>query len=165
MCFGLWAIVRARLAAKSAGASRLICICLDIFFPLQRYVFCKKDRAHRAHRKTRATADTVVRINVQLRRFSKACFASPASSSAGNSGPPQKVDVDVSPHTVQMIPVEPDVKLEVLDWGGTGRPLVLLAAMGDTAHVFDKFAPKLSLKYHVYGLPDAGSVYPASLSL
>ena len=80
----------------------------------------------------------------------------PAASSAGNSGPQQKADVDVSPHTVQMIPVEPDVKLEVLDWGGTGRPLVLLAGMGDTAHVFDTFAPKLAARYHVYGITRRG---------
>jgi non-heme chloroperoxidase len=63
---------------------------------------------------------------------------------------------DNSPHTVKMIAVEPDVKLEVLDWGGTGRPLVLLAGMGDTAHVFDKFAPKLTAKYHVYGITRRG---------
>jgi pimeloyl-ACP methyl ester carboxylesterase len=55
-----------------------------------------------------------------------------------------------------MIPVEPDVKLEVFDWGGTGRPLVLLAGMGDTAHVFDTFAPKLTAKYHVYGITRRG---------
>ena len=63
---------------------------------------------------------------------------------------------DNSPHTVQMIPVEPDIKLEVLDWGGTGRPLVLLTGLGDTAHVFDKFAPKLTAKYHVYGITRRG---------
>src|SRR5580698_2341914 len=63
---------------------------------------------------------------------------------------------DVSPHTVQMIAVAPDVKLEVLDWGGTGRPLVLLAGMGDTAHVFDKVATKLTAKYHVYGITRRG---------
>jgi non-heme chloroperoxidase len=63
---------------------------------------------------------------------------------------------DTSPHTVQMIQVEPDIKLEVLDWGGTGRPLVLLSGMGDTAHVFDKFAPKLTAKYHVYGITRRG---------
>jgi non-heme chloroperoxidase len=63
---------------------------------------------------------------------------------------------DTSPHTVQMIPVEGDVKLEVLDWGGTGRPLVLLAGLGDTAHIFDKFAPKLTAKYHVYGITRRG---------
>jgi non-heme chloroperoxidase len=55
-----------------------------------------------------------------------------------------------------MIAVEPDVKLEVLDWGGTGRPLVLLAGMGDTAHVFDEFAPKLTAKYHMYGITRRG---------
>jgi non-heme chloroperoxidase len=63
---------------------------------------------------------------------------------------------DTSPHTVQMISVEPDVKLEVLDWGGTGRALILLAGFGDTAHVFDKFAPKLTAAYHVYGITRRG---------
>ena len=56
----------------------------------------------------------------------------------------------------QMIEVEPNVKLEVLDWGGTGRSLVLLSGMGDTAHVFDTFVPKLSSKYHVYGITRRG---------
>lgn len=55
-----------------------------------------------------------------------------------------------------MIPVEPNVTLEVLDWGGTGRSIVLLAGMGDTAHVFDKFAPKLTSRYHVYGITRRG---------
>jgi hypothetical protein len=80
----------------------------------------------------------------------------PAPSLAGSSAAQQKTDVDVSPHTVQMISVEPDVKLEVLDWGGTGRPLILLAGMGDNAHVFDKFAPKLAARYHVYGITRRG---------
>ncbi len=62
----------------------------------------------------------------------------------------------VSPHTVQMVPVGEGVSLEVLDWGGTGRPLVLLAGLGDTAHVFDTFAPKLTGRYHVYGITRRG---------
>jgi len=37
---------------------------------------------------------------------------------------------DPSPHKVQFVTVDKDVKLEVLDWGGTGRPLVLLAGLG-----------------------------------
>jgi len=48
---------------------------------------------------------------------------------------------------------------EVLDWGGTGRPLDLLAGLGDTAHVFDNFAPKLTPEYRVYaisGVPSSG---------
>ncbi len=61
-----------------------------------------------------------------------------------------------SPHTVQFVTVEPGVKLEVLDWGGTGRPLVFLAGLGNTAHVFDQFAPKFTGKYHVYGITRRG---------
>ncbi len=63
---------------------------------------------------------------------------------------------DPSPHKVQFITVDNGVQLEVLDWGGTGRPLVLLAGLGNTAHVFDKFALKLTPKYHVYGITRRG---------
>src|SRR5580658_8282660 len=48
---------------------------------------------------------------------------------------------DPAPHTVQFITVDSNVKLEVRDFGGTGRPLVLLTGLGNNAHVFDKFAP------------------------
>jgi len=51
---------------------------------------------------------------------------------------------DLSPHRVRFVSVEPDVKLEVLDWGGSGRPIVLLTGYGNSAHVFDGFAPKLT---------------------
>ncbi len=54
------------------------------------------------------------------------------------------------------IEVEKDVSLEVLDWGGTGRPLVLLTGLGDDAHIFDNFAPKLTATYHVYGVTRRG---------
>ena len=64
--------------------------------------------------------------------------------------------IDALPHTVQMVTVDKDVKLEVLDWGGTGRPLVLLTGLGDNAHAFDKFAPKLAATYHVYGITRRG---------
>ena len=63
---------------------------------------------------------------------------------------------DTSPHTVQFVSVDTDVKLEVLDWGGTGRPLVFLAGMGNAAHVFDQFAPIFSANYHVYGITRRG---------
>ena len=64
--------------------------------------------------------------------------------------------IDSSPNTVQMVSVETGVSLEVLDWGGTGRPLVLLTGLGDTAHIFDQFAPKLTASYHVYGITRRG---------
>lgn len=63
---------------------------------------------------------------------------------------------DSSPHTVQFVTVDKDVKLEVLDWGGTGRPLIFLAGLGNDAHVFDNFAPKFTPKYHVYGITRRG---------
>jgi hypothetical protein len=47
---------------------------------------------------------------------------------------------DPSKHTVQFVTVEKSIRLEVLDWGGTGRPVVLLAGSGNTAHIFDDFA-------------------------
>jgi pimeloyl-ACP methyl ester carboxylesterase len=64
--------------------------------------------------------------------------------------------MDTSPHTVIFIAVADNVKLEVLDWGGSGRPVVLLAGLGSTAHAFDKFAAKLALSYHVYGITRRG---------
>ena len=51
---------------------------------------------------------------------------------------------DPSPHRVRFVAVDSDVQLEVLDWGGAGRPIILLAGGGNTAHVFDEFAPKLT---------------------
>jgi pimeloyl-ACP methyl ester carboxylesterase len=63
---------------------------------------------------------------------------------------------DTSRHTVQFVTVEKDVRLETLDWGGTGRPLVFLAGLGDSAHVFDNFAPKFKGHYHVYGITRRG---------
>lgn len=63
---------------------------------------------------------------------------------------------DPSPHTAQLVTVDKGVKLEVLDWGGSGRPLVFLAGLGNTAHVFDKFAPQFKSTYHVYGITRRG---------
>jgi Alpha/beta hydrolase family len=63
---------------------------------------------------------------------------------------------DPSPHTIQFVTVDKNVRLEVLDWGGSGRPVVLLAGGGNTAHVFDEFAPKLTANYHVYGITRRG---------
>jgi non-heme chloroperoxidase len=64
---------------------------------------------------------------------------------------------DVSPHKVKFVTVEQGVRLEVLDWGGSGRPLIFLAGAGDTAHSFDSFAPKFTGQNHVYGITRRGS--------
>jgi non-heme chloroperoxidase len=63
---------------------------------------------------------------------------------------------DPSKHGVQFVTVEPGVRLEVLDWGGSGRSMVLLTGSGNTAHVFDDFAGKLTAIAHVYGITRRG---------
>lgn len=63
---------------------------------------------------------------------------------------------DPSPHSVRFVTVEGDVRLEVLDWGGIGQAIVLLAGGGNTAHVFDEFAPKLATDHRVYGITRRG---------
>jgi non-heme chloroperoxidase len=72
--------------------------------------------------------------------------------------------IDPSPHKVQFVTVDKNVKLEVLDWGGNGPPLILLSGGGDTAHVFDKFALNFTDNHHVYGITRRGfgaSSWPA----
>jgi non-heme chloroperoxidase len=63
---------------------------------------------------------------------------------------------DPSPHRVQFVTVEEGVRLEVLDWGGSGRNIVLLSGSGNTAHVFDDFALKLTGNFHVHGITRRG---------
>src|SRR5919109_1117508 len=63
---------------------------------------------------------------------------------------------DPSPHEIRFVEVQPKVRLEVLDWGGSGRPVVLLTGSGNTGHVFDDFAPKLESCCHVYAITRRG---------
>jgi pimeloyl-ACP methyl ester carboxylesterase len=83
------------------------------------------------------------------------CFAALLALSASVAH--SQDQTDRSPHTVQFVTVEPDVQLEVLDWGGSGRPLIFLAGAGDTAHRFDGFAPQFTAQHHVYGITRRGS--------
>ena len=64
--------------------------------------------------------------------------------------------IDPAPHRVQFVQITDGVQLEVLDFGGTGRPMVLLAGGGNTAHVFDEFAVKLTNLGHVYAITRRG---------
>ena len=70
---------------------------------------------------------------------------------------------DPAPHTIQFVTVDNNVKLEVLDFGGSGRPLVLLTGLGNNAPVFDKFAPKLISSCHVTPSRGAALAPPALL--
>jgi non-heme chloroperoxidase len=62
---------------------------------------------------------------------------------------------DPSPHHITFVTVHNGVKLELLDWGGTGRAVVLLAGY-QTAHEYDDIAPKLTAFCHVYGITRHG---------
>jgi pimeloyl-ACP methyl ester carboxylesterase len=64
--------------------------------------------------------------------------------------------IDPSPHKTLFVTVQPGVTLEVLDWGGKGRPLILLSGLGNSAHTFDNFAPKLTGGHHVYAVTRRG---------
>jgi non-heme chloroperoxidase len=93
-----------------------------------------------------------IRWKTELPLFALVPFAALACMGQNSAGQWH----DPSPHSVQMVNVDKDVQLEVLDWGGTGRPVVLLTGLGNTAHVFDEFAPKLTGEYHVYGITRRG---------
>jgi non-heme chloroperoxidase len=71
---------------------------------------------------------------------------------------------DPSPHHVLFIPVAGQslgdsagpVRLEVLDWGGTGPAVVFLAGLGSTAHIYDELAPQLVDRFHTIGITRRG---------
>jgi non-heme chloroperoxidase len=48
------------------------------------------------------------------------------------------------------------VRLEVLDWGGTGPPLVFLSGLQDVAHGFDAFAPRFTDRFRVLAVTRRG---------
>jgi non-heme chloroperoxidase len=73
--------------------------------------------------------------------------------------------VDPAPHASGFVSVAPGLRLHYLDFGGSGDALVLLAGAGNSAHVFDSFAPLLTGHFHVWALTRRGfgeSSQPAS---
>jgi len=64
--------------------------------------------------------------------------------------------LDVTPHEVTFVTVEPGVRLEVLDFGGSGETMVLLAGGGDNAHVWDNFAYQFTDHFRVIGITRRG---------
>jgi pimeloyl-ACP methyl ester carboxylesterase len=67
----------------------------------------------------------------------------------------QQATASPAPHA-RMITVEKDVDLEVLDWGGAGRPLILLEGLGGVAQDYDAFARQFTAHNHVYGITRRG---------
>lgn len=63
---------------------------------------------------------------------------------------------DLSPHRERFVEVVSGVRIEVLDWGGTGPALLMVPGYGFSAHVYDDFAPRLSGPYHVLAMTVRG---------
>jgi hypothetical protein len=66
---------------------------------------------------------------------------------------------DSAKHEATSITVDKGVQLEVLDFGGQGSPIVLLAGLGATAHSYDELAPMLARKHRVVAITRRGTGY------
>jgi non-heme chloroperoxidase len=62
---------------------------------------------------------------------------------------------DPSPHQIRRVTVDSPVQLEVMEWGGSGPSVVLLACYV-SAHVYDDFAPRLTSQFNVIGITRRG---------
>jgi pimeloyl-ACP methyl ester carboxylesterase len=91
-------------------------------------------------------------------RAERACFAALALASLiplALTAQTSSANAAVHP-SAQFVQVQPGVRLQVLDYGGSGRPMVFLAALGRDAHDFDTFAPKFTDHHHVYAITRRG---------
>jgi pimeloyl-ACP methyl ester carboxylesterase len=77
------------------------------------------------------------------------------STQTGFSQLPGK-HLDTSAHAIQFVSVEPGIRLEVVDFGGSGPAMIFLSALGGDAHDWDRFAPKLTGRYHAYAITRRG---------
>ncbi len=62
---------------------------------------------------------------------------------------------DTSPHKSEFVTVN-GVKLNYLDWGGSGEAILFLHGFPGSAHNFDELAPKFVDKFRVVGLSRRG---------
>lgn len=62
---------------------------------------------------------------------------------------------DKSPHKSAFVTAN-GIKMNYLDWGGTGEVVILLSGFGNDAHIFDETAPSLTDKFRVIGLTRRG---------
>ncbi len=63
---------------------------------------------------------------------------------------------DPAPHQSGMAAVAPGVQIHYLDFGGEGDALLLLAGNGNSAHIYDFFAPLLTGDFRVIALTRRG---------
>ena len=73
----------------------------------------------------------------------------PVASAAAQ---PSQQRADVAAPKSIFITTSDGVRLEVLDHGGQGSPVLLISGYGATAHAFDQFAPRLAAYHRVFAL-------------
>ena len=78
-----------------------------------------------------------------------------AAGAVGTAAAGEESWVDPSPHAEGFVTTSAG-RLHYLDWGGEGDTVVLLAGLGNSAHVFDDFAPLLTRSFRVIGLTRRG---------
>ncbi len=64
--------------------------------------------------------------------------------------------IDKSPHEIHYVEMDDKIKLEVVDWGGEGTPLVFLAGLALNAHTFDPLVSSFTDSYRVIGISRVG---------
>lgn len=73
----------------------------------------------------------------------------PCSAAGAAVQPAQRQAAPFAPKTT-FITASDGVRLEVLDYGGQGSPILLVSGGGMTAHAFDEFAPRLAAHHRVF---------------
>ena len=81
--------------------------------------------------------------------------AVPSKAVLGTTAQRIKAPRDVSPHKEGQVNTR-SATLHYLDWGGRGPALVLIAGLGDNAHIYDDIAPQLTSRYHVIAITRRG---------
>jgi pimeloyl-ACP methyl ester carboxylesterase len=64
--------------------------------------------------------------------------------------------VDTTQHKIHYVEMDDKIKLEVVDWGGKGTPLVFLAGLALNAHTFDPLIPSFTDSHRVIGISRVG---------
>lgn len=62
---------------------------------------------------------------------------------------------DPAPHRAGFVSSS-GVRIQYLDFGGRGEPLILLTGLGSSAHIFDDFAPRFTDRYRVIAITRRG---------
>ena len=63
--------------------------------------------------------------------------------------------MDMSPHKSGFVHIN-GINLHYLDWDGKGETLIFLAGLGNSAHDFDRIAPRFTDRFHVLALTRRG---------